>query len=101
MKEPLPVVVQPRASREIEEIDGWWRSHRPAAANLFVTELQSMLSVVGLMPTLGAPARNARIRGVRRVLLTRTRYHVFYRVRGDVLEVLAVWHAARGMGPGL
>jgi len=36
-----------------------------------------------------------------RVLLRRTKYHVDYRVRGDVLEVLAVWHGARGVGPGL
>lgn len=53
------------------------------------------------MPSLGAPAKAERAPGLRRVLLRRTRYHAYYRVRDEVLEVLAVWHAARGVGPGL
>jgi plasmid stabilization system protein ParE len=101
MKEPLGVVFQRRAAREIEAVDEWWRAHRTAAPELFVSELDAMLSALALMPTLGSPAKGERAPGVRRVLLRRTRHHVYYRVRDDVLEVLAVWHAARGAGPGL
>jgi ParE-like toxin of type II ParDE toxin-antitoxin system len=63
---------------------------RRGAPDLFVAELERTLAVVALMPTLGAPARSKRLRDVRRVLLKKTRYHVYYRVHGDVLEVLAV-----------
>jgi hypothetical protein len=35
------------------------------------------------------------------LLLRRTKYQVYYRVSGETLEVLGVWHAARGEGPGL
>ncbi len=101
MREPLTVVFQRRAAREIEAVDEWWQANRSAAPDLFVSELDAMLSAVALMPTLGAPAKAERASGVRRVLLRRTRYHLYYRVRDDVLEVLAVWHARRGMGPGL
>jgi plasmid stabilization system protein ParE len=101
MNDPLVVVLQRRAIREIEEIDGWWRHNRPASPDLFLRELESMLTVTALMPTLGAAVRGERAPGLRRVLLRRTRYHVYYRVSGDVLEVLAVWHARRGKGPGL
>jgi plasmid stabilization system protein ParE len=101
MKEPLGVALQRRAEREIEEIDAWWRKNRPAAPDLFVVELEGMLEVVALMPSLGAPAKSERARDVRRVALKRTRYHVYYRVRNEVLQVLAVWHAMRGKGPGL
>ncbi len=45
--------------------------------------------------------RAERAPGVRRLLLRATRYHVYYRVRDETLEVLAVWHATRGTGPGL
>jgi hypothetical protein len=31
--------------------------------------------------------------------MRRTRYHVYYRVTDDTLEVLAIWHAVRGEGP--
>lgn len=101
MNEPLTVVFLRRAAREIEAVDEWWRANRIAAPELFVSELDAVLSAVALMPSLGAPAKAQRARGLRRVLLRRTRYHVYYRVRDDVLEVLAVWHAARGVGPGL
>lgn len=101
MKRPLVLVFQRRATREVEEIDEWWRSNRPSASDLFLTELERMLSALALMPTLGAPAKTERARDVRRLLLRKTRYHVYYRVRGETLEVLAVWHAARGTGPGL
>ena len=60
-----------------------------------------MLGAAAIMPTLGATVRGNRAVGLRRVLVRRTKYHVYYRVRGDVLEVLAVWHGARGVGPSL
>ena len=101
MREPLAVAFQHRATHEIETIDGWWRLNRPSAPDLFLRELESMLSAIALMPALGAPAKSSRVSGVRRVLLPRTRYHLHYRIRGKTLEVLAVWHAARGSGPGV
>lgn len=101
MSEPLTVASQRRATREIEEVDEWWRTNRPSAPGLFLTELERMLSALALMPTLGAPAKRERARDVRRLLLRQTRYHVYFRVRTETLEVLAVWHAVRGTGPGL
>lgn len=78
MTEPLSVVFQRRAIREAEAIDEWWRSNRPSAPDLFVTELEAMLGAAALMPTLGAPARSERASGVRRLLLRTTRYHVYF-----------------------
>jgi plasmid stabilization system protein ParE len=101
MSESLAVVLQRRAIQEIEEINGWWRANRTASPDLFLRELESVLVAVAMMPTLGAAVRGERAPGLRRVLLRRTSYHVYYRVCGEVLEVLAVWHGSRGAGPGL
>jgi plasmid stabilization system protein ParE len=98
---PLSVVFQRKAIQEALDIDAWWRSNRPKAPDLFARELARMLDAVALMPMLGVPARDARLVDVRRVLLRKTRYHLYYRVRDDSLEVLAVWHAARAEGPSL
>lgn len=41
--------------------------------------------------------------GVRRFLLRRSRYHVYYEydVAADLVRVVSVWGAVRGQGPDL
>jgi plasmid stabilization system protein ParE len=95
----LTVVFGRRAARDVERIDAWWRANRPAAPQLFVEDLERMLSVLALSPVLGSPAASTRTPGLRRALLERTKYHVYFRIRADVLEVAAVWHASRGRVP--
>jgi hypothetical protein len=73
MSGPLAVVFQRRATREIERVDTWWRQNRQAVPDLFVDELERMLAIVALMPSLGAPVRGERVRGLRRILLKETR----------------------------
>lgn len=83
-------------------IETWWTANRRAAPDLSQRELETTIAAVASAPTLGAvSAVDEEFPDVRRVLLRRTRYHVYYRVIGDVLEVLAIWHTARGEGPTL
>lgn len=42
-----------------------------------------------------------RVKGVRRLLVGRIQYFIYYRATPDTLEVLAVWHASRGKQPAL
>lgn len=77
MSGALAVVFQRRATREIEKVDEWWRKNRPSSPDVFVTELERTIAAVAIMPTLGTTARSERAVGVRRVLLRRTRYHVY------------------------
>ena len=95
------IVFQLRAEEDAARIDRWWRAHRQDARDLFVTELEQAVEGVALAPTLGTPAASRRFLDVRRVLMRKTGYHVYYRVHEDALEVLAVWHAARASGPGV
>jgi plasmid stabilization system protein ParE len=53
------------------------------------------------MPGIGQPVVHARRSGVRRVFMARVRYHVYYVETGEVIDVLAVWHSARGSEPEL
>lgn len=100
-REPLPIVFEHRASLEVETIDTWWQTNRTATPDLFLMELERMLQAIALLPELGAPARNTRVEGVRRILLAKTRHYVYYRKAIDTIQVLAVWHTSRGKGPGL
>lgn len=50
---------------------------------------------------LGVIYTERRGRTIRRLLLPRSRYHLYftYDEAADIVEVRAVWHAGRGRGP--
>lgn len=89
------------ADEQIDEIDAWWRIHRPAAPGLFSQELRFTFDRLAETPFVGVRYARRRGRTVRRLLLSRTRYHVFYIVGKQAVFVLGVWSALRGSGPKL
>ena len=92
------VVMMPAAVAQSAAIDDWWRSNRDDP-DLFLRELEAALEALETWPS----ALGSRYRRARRVLLRKTRYHVYY-VVDDVrrlVEIRAVWHAVRGNGPVL
>lgn len=97
----LPVRTTPEADRQIREIDDWWRKDRLAAPDLFLKELRESFEIIAAAPQIGRLYRLSPVRNVRRVLLKRTRYHVYYAPVLHEVIVLAVWHAQRGVGPPL
>lgn len=101
MNTPLRIQVTDDARTQIEAAVVWWAKNRPAAPGAILEELDRTLVLLCLQPTMGARARRASLSGVRRVTLSRIRYYLYYRVVDDVLQVLALWHTSRGMGPGL
>jgi len=81
----------------------WWVANRPKAPKAFREEIERALEIVSLQPQVGTKAGSIRLTGVRRIHLSRIRYHLYYRVKDSpkVIEVLALWHTSRGSGPGL
>jgi plasmid stabilization system protein ParE len=97
----LPVTTTPEADAQIRIIDDWWRENRPASPDLFLDELSVAFEVIGQAPLIGRPYRPSPVPGTRRVLLKRTRYHVYYVANDRQVLVLALWHGQRGVGPSL
>lgn len=96
----LRAKLTPRARREIERGHAWWREQRGEAPHLLLDEIDAALDLLERTPHIGTPYRGARV-GTRRILLTQTRFHLYYFVRGDELIVLSIWSALRGRGPRL
>lgn len=90
----------PRASSRIEFVSEWWRTERPDASGLFLDELNAALRQIEFMPNSGQiyPRKSYQ---VRRVLLPRTRNHLYYRVHVDHVEVLGIWSAVTERSPRL
>ena len=97
----LPVHTTPEADAQIRSNDDWWRAHRSAAPNLFADELATSFEIISNTPNIGRLYRQSPVPATRRVLLKETRYHVYYLLRVDRIDVLAVWHGKRGAGPPL
>jgi plasmid stabilization system protein ParE len=98
---PLQIKVARDAQAQIEEAAAWWAQNRPLAPGAVRQDLERILSLVAVDPGIGARAKHVKLHGVRRVTLSRIRYYMYYRVSGDALEVLALWHTSRGRQPQL
>ena len=104
MNPPLPIRFTRRASRQVDEAGQWWQEHRTKAPAALREELERALQLIGSQPDVGARARNTNLAGVRRILLRRVGYHLYYRLLDTPsrsIQVVALWHASRGQGPGL
>lgn len=95
--------IAPRAEEQIRQIGTWWREHRSTSPSLFANEMASALEALAANPTAGVPYSVRRGVVVRRLLLQRTRYHVYFSYDDDrdLVSVRAVWHGTRGSGPPL
>ena len=96
----MKVRLSGRAEREVERIHRWWAQHRDAR-DLFLEELAQAQVQLMESPEAGVAWR---VRGggvVRRWLLPKTKYHVYYRLEEDnqTVRVLAVWSAVRARPP--
>ena len=95
------IEVTPRAAAQIERAALWWAEHRLAAPDAVRIEFQEACTLLSRHPGVGAKSSSAGYPDLRRLHLSRIRYHVYYRASPDKVMVLAFWHSNRGGGPGL
>lgn len=82
--------------------NAWWREHRDAKT-LFAQEFLAAIRHLRTAPETGALYARKRGRAIRRWLMPKTEYHVYYRFdrEHDVLVIYSVWGARRSHGPKL
>ena len=97
----LAVRIKPRAQRELERAALWWAENRPVAPGAVRKDVEAAVALLAQEPGIGTKVETPRAEAVRRLYLPRVRYFVYYRVRRDVLEVVAFWHESRKAAPSL
>ena len=92
-----------RAADQIRRASTWWQNNRPLAPSAFAEDLGRAFEVIALQPGIGARATNAHDAEIRRILLSRTGYLLYYQpvVATRSVLILALWHARRGREPRL
>lgn len=83
-----------RALREIGEAQEWYELQSPGLGEEFIAAMELQLKRLEQSPLLYAEV----IPSVRRALLPRFPYGVFYAVWGNLIQVLAVLHDVRNPG---
>ena len=80
------------ALRDLEEIGDWIARDNPAAASRTVNRLFDQAEALARHPDMG---RAGRVPGTRELVFADIPYILRYRVRGETVEILAVFHGTR------
>ncbi len=92
-----------RAQQQAKKIEAWWVEHRPAAPNLFTDELERTFHYLVQVRDAGVPWPTPRRPTLRRILMPRSRNHVYFVIEepAATVHVLALWGAPRATTPKL
>ena len=80
------------ALRNLDEEAAHIATDDPVSARLVVQRILEAVATLAHQPALGRPGR---VPGTRELVVPKTRYLVPYRVRGDAIETLRVFHTSR------
>lgn len=81
-----------QALRNLDDEANFIAADDPAAAQLVVERVLEAVQALVSQPGLGRPGR---VPGTRELVVLKTRYLVPYRVRGETIEILRVFHTSR------
>lgn len=85
------VTVSTRAVREIGEAYEWYEEQVPGLGKELIEALEAQFEAIAQSPWLYAETQQ----GIRRALLSRFPYGVFYASKGDIVSILGVVHTSR------
>jgi toxin ParE1/3/4 len=87
----LSVAIRPEAEADLAEAYGWYEGCRKGLGDEFLLSVEALLDSIQRFPQ-SYPAVHKQ---VRRALLRRFPYGIFYLVEEETIAVLAVFHASR------
>jgi plasmid stabilization system protein ParE len=85
-----PVVLSAEAQTEFDEAVDWYE--RQAGTGMkFIAQVREVLEGIGMFPEAHAAVHA----DIRRAVVRRTPYSIFYRVLADRIEVISIFHGRR------
>ena len=87
----LPVVLRVEAQADFDEAFDWYEAQRAGLGTDFATAVQQVFDRISVNPLMHAEV----FQNVRKALVQRFPYGVFYQVEAGQILILAVFHAKR------
>ena len=81
-----------KALRNLDDEAAYIATDNASAARIVVERILAAVVMLAEHPGLGRPGR---VPGTRELVVNKTRYIVPYRVRGETVEILRVFHSSR------
>ncbi len=85
------VVLDPRAEKDVEAAVDWYDQHASGVGDRFIESLDSVLDTIAEYPEMYPKTEG----NIRRALLKRFPYVVYYSFVGHVIRVIAILHTSR------
>jgi len=85
------LIIRPEAEVDLTEANGWYEQQREGLSNEFRICIEEAMDRIDRMPELHAPI----YRGIRRCLVRRFPYAIFYSIEETRILVIGVMHARR------
>ena len=83
------VIWSPRAIAHLADLRAYVAHENPSAASRIATVVMAAIERLAKLPNIGCPGR---VSGTRELVVPSTPYVIPYRVRGERLEIIAVFH---------
>lgn len=87
----LPLIITPEAEADLAEAKAWYESKREGLGEQLVLCVEAGIEHIRRVPEAATEVHP----GVRRVVVRRFPYGIFYRIDPDQIAVLAVYHTHR------
>lgn len=84
------LVVTHGAKNDMADARNWYQA-QASLGSAFVAQLRSLMELISSNPH----AYPVVAHGVRRAVLSRFPYNVYYAINGEFINLLAVWHGSR------
>jgi plasmid stabilization system protein ParE len=94
------VLISADAEQQLARIRSWWRENR-GSAELLDRELDAAIEALRHAARAFPLYRTEGNEEVRRTVLPRSRYALYFSIQADAVLIVAVWHTARGTAPPL
>ena len=89
----MTIVWSPAAIQDLAALRAYIANESPAGARRIV--LRILRDIENLLPDSPHMGRPGRVPGTRELVIPQTPYIVPYRVQGDAIQILRVYHSAR------
>jgi toxin ParE1/3/4 len=87
----LPLIINPLAENDLAEARAWYEAKQDGLGDEFLLCIEEALELIERMPRVPAKV----FQDVRRALVRRFPYGIFYRVDEEQITVIAIYHARR------